>query len=173
MSGGTGPGLPSPLAPRGPRIAVLTACTLPPRPSDSRTLTSQASPVPGVPCSTPRVPPARQPQSQPLFSPPCLSQSLFHGSGPTSSLYPLLPHLPNRVIEEAVTAPPWAEPPPCPLPTPTFCWQDSVTPPPGTSLLSGYRPPLALTSGVYQGPLAPFSLWLRGSGVCPRPLWPP
>ena len=104
----------------------------------------------------PRVclPPTSPSHSCSFLHPASLSLS-FMEVVPPSSLSPLPPHLPDPVIEEAVTAPPRAKPP-----TPASHWQDSATPPWGTDLLSGYRPPLALTSRVYQGPLARFSPWL-------------
>lgn len=130
-----GPGLPSPLTPRGSHTALPAACTLPPRPSDSRMLKPQGSLGPGVSPGALRVPPAHQPQSQPLFLHPASLSLSFMEVVPSSSLSPLPPHLPNPVIEEAVTAPPRAEPP-----TPASCWWNSATPPQGTDLLSGYRP---------------------------------
>lgn len=130
---GTGacrPRLPSPLAPRGPHTAVPTACTPPPRPSDSRTLKPQDSP---------RV--CLQPTS------PSHGHSFLHSASLSLSFMEVVPPSSLLLLSSSKSShrggghcTPWAEPPPCPLPTPAFSRQDSVTLPPGANLLSGCRP---------------------------------
>ena len=164
-----GPGLPSPLTPRGSRTALPTACTLPPRPSGSRMLRPQGSLGPGVSPGAPRVPPAHQPQSLLLFSPPCLSQSFLHGSGPTLITLSLAPSSSGSGHRGGSHR--------------TSTGQTTYTriPLAGLSDTSmGHRPPLWVPAPagadlprVSGTPCSLLSVAAKASGIRPRPFWPP
>lgn len=125
------------LTPHAPRLTHSPAGCLHPASQALGLPDAQASGLtrPGCVTWSPAWASSHQPQSQPLFLHPASLSLSFMEVVPSSSLSPLPPHLLNPVIEEAVTAPPWAEPP-----TPASCWWNSATPPQGTDLLSGYRP---------------------------------